>query len=133
MKKTLSEQEIEGILRRVRPMPLSYYWSAVIGVMAYAGLSDLEVIELLNEDLDLTGRVITVTSPEDVTVQRAVAISDELFEILENHTSDKSDYLFSNIQANGKKWFKSSFDRELAQRLPRDLEASQLTDSYGKL
>jgi integrase len=131
MKKILSIKEIEGILKRVRPLPSSYYWSAVIGVMAYAGLRDIEVIELLSKDVDLKAGFITVNSIEDPAKQRQVQISEKLSIILKKYPSSGSKYLFPNIGANSKKWYESSFEVELKKRLPNGLEPINLSDSFG--
>lgn len=131
MTKTLSIEEIEAILKRVRPLPSSYYWSAVIGIMAYAGLRGIEVIELLSEDVDLKAGFIKVNSLEDPAQQRQIQISEKLLIILENHPSSSSKYLFPNIGANSKKWYESSFETELKKRLPNDLKSISLSDSFG--
>ena len=132
MTKILSLDEIETILMKVRPLPSSYYWSAVIGIMAYAGLTENEVIELLSEDVDLKAGKITVKSVDDPSIQRQIQISEKLYPILEKHPKSKSEYLFPNIGANSKKWFASSFEAELKKRLPKDLEPRSLSESYGK-
>jgi integrase len=131
MTKVLSSEEIEAILKRVRPLPSSYYWSAVIAIMAYAGLRDIEVIELLSEDVDLETGLITVNSTEDSAQQRQIQISKKLLSILEDHPSSSSKYLFPNIGANSKKWYESSFEMELKKRLPNGLEPINLSDSFG--
>lgn len=131
MTKTLSIEEIESILKRVRPLPSSYYWSAVIGIMAYAGLRGIEVIELLSEDVDLEAGFIKVNSIEDPAKQRQIQISEKLFIILKKCPSSSSKYLFPNIGANSKKWYESSFELELKKRLPNDLEPINLSDSFG--
>jgi integrase len=132
MNKILSAKEIEGILIKVRPLPNSYYWSAVIAIMAYAGLSDEEVIELLSEDVDLKARLIKVRSSNDSAKGRTVQISEDLFIILEKCPSSRSEYLLPNIEANSKKWFAKSFDLELKKRLPKNVSANDLSDSFQK-
>ena len=133
MSKILSFHEIELILIQARPLPSSYYWSAVIGTMAYAGLRDVEIIALLAEDVDLAAGLIKVRSIENASEFREVPITPKLLYILQLHPYNASEYLFSNIQANGKKWYKSSFDTELKKRLPNDVEANDLTDSFSSL
>ena len=131
MTKILSIEEIEAILKRVRPLPSSYYWSAVIGIMAYAGLREIEVIELLSEDVDLEGGFINVSSSENADEHRQIQISGQLLPLLERKASNTSKYYFPNIQANGKKWYESSFEKELKKRLPQALEPINLSDSFG--
>jgi integrase len=133
MNKILSLEEIEALLVQVRPLPNSYYWSAVLGVMAYAGLSEDEVIELLSEDVDLEAGFIQVRGLDNAADDRQVKISAELLTILEMAPRSRSQYLFPNPDANSKKWYKSSFDLELKKRLPEDLSASSLSHSFGTL
>ena len=131
MTKILSIEEIEAILKRVRPLPSSYYWSAVIGIMAYAGLRGIEVIELLSEDVDLDAEFINVNSIEDPAKQRKIQISEKLLFILLDYGGSNSKYLFPNIGANSKKWYEDSFEKELKKRLPNDLKSISLNDTFG--
>ena len=133
MNKTLSIKEIEAVLKQLRKQPYSYYWSAVIGVMVYAGLQESEVIELLSEDVDLKAGLITVRSSEKSANDRQVQISDVLLPLLENAPTSRSEYLFPNIEANSKQWYASSFTLELKKRLPSNLKPSNLSDSFGTL
>lgn len=128
--KILSSEEIEDILIDLRPLPSSYYWSSVVGVMAYAGLQDREVIELLTEDVDLKAGFISVKSSEDPAKNRQIKISEELEIILKKHPRNKSKLFFPNIQANMKPWYESSFEKELNQRLPHHVHSVDLSNSF---
>ena len=130
MNKVLSEEEIEKILKKLRPQPYSYYWSAVVGLMAYAGLRDNEVIELLCKDIDLKAGLIRVSSNDDDQNNREIPISTELRIILEKAPQSRSQYRFPNIEANSKQWFKKSFNVELKKRLPKDIEGDDLSNSF---
>ena len=90
--------------------------------MAYAGLRDDEVIELLCKDIDLKEGLIKVNSSEEDDKNREIPISQELRIILEKAPQSRSQYRFPNIEANSKQWFKKSFIVELKKRLPKGLK-----------
>jgi integrase len=98
--------------------------------MAYAGLAETEVIELLLEDLNFQDDLISVSSSENPASTRQIPISEELLALLERRPTNSSKYLFPNIQANSKPWYPSSFNSELQKRLPEDIKPSDLTNSF---
>lgn len=133
MSKTLSMKELDAVIKQTRAFPSCHHWNAVIGVMALAGLKEVEVIELLSKDLDLRAGSISVRSLENPDDTRKIQISEKLLALLDRMPGNNSDYFFPNIQANNKKWYESSFSRELQKRLPEDLKPSDLSNSFGNL
>jgi integrase len=131
MSRILTTKEMEAMLKQTKAFPSGHYWNAVIGVMAYAGLEEREVIELLLEDVDLGNGLIRVRSIEDSGNARKVQISENLLALLERRPANNSNYVFPNIQANAKPWFKSSFDSELQKRLPEGVKPVDLINSFG--
>lgn len=117
---------------------LPNYWRALIGCMAYAGLSAHEVRGLRSADLiEIRGRHFVRVTPNDGRGlknhkrQRNVEISTRLSPLLDVHRPGDA-YLFEGPDGRGA-WRADQLSRELSTRLPKGMDALSLRRSFGSL
>lgn len=135
-----SLEEIEAVLGG-----MDVYWRALIGTLAYAGLSAHEVRGLERKDLieNKGRRFLRVTPSTERGLkthkrQRNVAISARLGPLLDAHLAeigDESPYLFpSQVKTTlGKMWSADMLSHYFGLRLPEGMDALSLRRTFGSL
>jgi len=133
-----SLEEIEAVIRTQ-----NVYWKALIGTLAYAGLSAHELRGLESKDvIESSGRRFLRIAPTDerrlktAKRRRNVEISKRLAVLIDAHIAaqGESRYLFPSSQrSRGEMWTDDSLTHHLGQHLPDGMDALSLRRTFGSL
>ena len=129
-----SLEDVEAVIEKLPP-----YWAAVVGCMAYAGLSAHEVRGLRPGDLytNKDRRFLRVTPTDKrglktAARKRSVAVSARLDKLLKAYEPGE-DFIFPALTETGGLWYPDYFTKCLGTWLPKGMNALSLRRTFGSL